>query len=213
MSRISRITAAVSVAALVGAGGISAAGAASAASEGSPGARPARSGPRPGGPMPAAHLRAIARALGVTTAQLEAALDANRPPKPAADAPADRGTGLARDLATALGVEVAQVKTILDANRPAKPAPGARKKGKRHKPDQAKLIAALASGLNLDQATVRAAFDKIDAAHQAEHASRDATMYTAIAAKLGVTADAVKAAFEANRPAERGRPARSGAPA
>ena len=127
------------------------------------------------------------------------------PAKPTGDGPrGDRGA-MASELATALGVTTAQVQTILDANRPVRPAagtPGTRPpRGAR--PSNTKLIAALAGGLNLDEATVQAAFDKIDAAHQAEHAARDAAMYTALAGKLGVSADAVKAAFEANRPAKR----------
>ena len=206
MSRIRKVTVAVSAAALLGAGGISAASAASTSSAGSPGSRPARSGPRPGGPMPAAALDAIAQALGVTSAQLTAALEATRPAKPAAGTRPDRGAGLASELATALGVDAAQVKTILDASRPAKPAAGARTKGKRGKPDDSKLIAALASGLNIDQATVQAAFDTIEAAHTAEHDAREATMYAAIATKLGVSAEAVKTAFEANRPVKPGGP-------
>lgn len=201
MSRIRKITAAVSVAALVGAGGISAANAASSSSDGRSGPGPAHSGPRPGGSMPAAQLNAIAQTLGVTSAQLKAALESTRPAKPNGDERPDRGAGLAGELATALGVDVARVKTILDANRPAKPSAGAHKKGKPGKPNDAKLVAALASGLNIDRATVQAAFDKLETAHRSEHEAREAAMYAAIAAKLGVSADAVKAALEANRPA------------
>jgi Clp amino terminal domain, pathogenicity island component len=200
MSRIRKITAAVSVAALVGAGGISAANAASSSNDGPSGSRPAHSGPRPGGPMPAAQLNAIAKTLGVTSAQLKAALEATRPEKPARGDRPDHGAGLASELATALGVDVAQVKTILDANRPAKPTAGARKQGKPGKPDDSKLVAALASGLNIDRATVQAAFDKLATTRRAEHDARETAMYAAIAAKLGVSADAVKAALEANRP-------------
>ncbi|HEX8159213.1 MAG TPA: hypothetical protein VF526_17645 [Solirubrobacteraceae bacterium] len=210
MSSIRKITAAVSAAALLGAGGISAADAATTSTDGTPGSRPARSGPRPDGPMPAASLDAIAQALGVSRTQLATALDTTRPSRPAGGKRPDRGAGLARDLATALGVDVAQVKTILDANRPAKPAQGARKKGKHRKPDSSKLVAALAGGLNLDQAIVQAAFDKIDAAHKAEHDGREVAMYAALASKLGVSADAVKAAFETNRPAKPGRPSTLG---
>jgi hypothetical protein len=102
-------------------------------------------------------------------------------------------------------VDVAQVKAILDANRPAKPAEGARKMGKHARPDNSKLVAALASGLHLERATIQAALDKIDATRKTEHDSREIAMYAAIASKLGVSANAVKAAFEANRPAKPAR--------
>ena len=207
MSRIRKITAAVSVAALVGAGGISAANAASSSSDGPSGSRPAHSAPRPNGPLSATQLHAIARTLGVTSAQLKAALDATRPAKrPRGERP-DRGAGPAGDLATALGVDVAQVKRILDANRPSRPAAGARKNGKPGKPSDSKLVAALASGLNIDRATVQAALDKLHAARKAEHDARESAMYAALSAKLGVSADAVKAVLVANRSTKPGRPA------
>ena len=52
---------------------------------------------------------------------------------------------------------------------------------------------------------MRAAFTKIEAAHRAEHTAREAAMYAADASDLGRSADAVKAAFEANRPARHAR--------
>jgi len=48
---------------------------------------------------------------------------------------------------------------------------------------------------------VQAAFDKLETARRSEHEARGTAMYAAIAAKLGVSADAVKAALEASRPA------------
>jgi len=201
--RIRKTAAIVSVAALLGGGGFSAAQAAS----GDGGSRPARSG----APTNSASLAKIASTLGVTTAQLKTAMVANRPAKPADGA---RGTdGMATELAAALGVTVADVQEILTANRPARPARPAAgttatrppRGGMGAKPGNTKLIAALASGLNLDAATVKAAFTKIEAARKAEHTARDSAMYAAIASELGLGADAVKAAFAANRPA---RPAR-----
>jgi protein-disulfide isomerase-like protein with CxxC motif len=114
---------------------------------------------------------------------------------------------MASELASALGVSTAQVQTILDANRPARPArPAAGTQATRPargaKPANTKLLAALADGLNLDTATVKAAFDKIEAAHRAEHTAREAAMYAALAAELNLSTDAVQAAFEANRPAK-----------
>jgi hypothetical protein len=199
--RIRKATAIISAAALLGGGGIGAAQAAS----GESGSRPARSGHGPGGgPMSTASLAKIASTLGVSTAELKAAMQATRPAKPAGDR--TRGANaMASELATALGVSTAQVQAILDANRPAKPAAGTQgtRPPRGARPSNTKLIAALSGGLKLDTATVQAAFDKIDAAHAAEHTTREAAMYAALAAKLGVGADAVKAAFEANRPAKR----------
>ncbi len=210
MSRIRKVTAAVSAVAVLGAGGLTAAQAATSSATKDSTSSSARPGAkRGGGPMSTAQLAAIAKTLGVTSAQLKAALDATKPAKPAGAKP-DRGDGMATELATALGVDVAKVKTILDANRPAKPAAGTRpakpaagtRPAKGARPDQSKLIAALATGLGIDEATVKAAFDKIDAAHQADHAARDDAKFAAIAKELGLSTAAVKAAFEANRPAK-----------
>ncbi|MCW3015505.1 MAG: hypothetical protein JWO02_2597, partial [Solirubrobacterales bacterium] len=78
-----------------------------------------------------------------------------------------------------------------DGTRPARGA----------KPDDTKLVAALAAGLNLDAATVKAALAKLEAAHQAQHEARHAPPFAAIAKALSLDEAAVKAAFEANRPA------------
>jgi hypothetical protein len=192
--RIRKITAIVSAAALLGGGGIGVAQAAS----GDAGARPPRAGH-----MNRAALAKIASTLGVTTAQLQAALDASRPAKPA---DAARGpAGMASELAAALGADATKVEEILAANRPPKPAHAAANAGRPPrgaKPSNAKLVAALASGLDLDTATVKAAFAKIEAAHQAERTAREAAMYAAVASDLGLSTDAVRAAFEANRPAQ-----------
>jgi hypothetical protein len=194
--RIRKATAVLSAAALLGGGGLSAAQAAS----GDGGSRPARSGPGRGH-VTSAQLAKIAATLGVSTAQLQAALTAARPARPTGARGAD---GMAGELATALGVTTAQVQTILDANRPARPAAGTRgtRPPRGARPANTKLIAALADGLNLDTATVTAAFDKIEEAHRAAHTAGEAAMYAAVAARLGLSSDAVKAAFEANRPAK-----------
>lgn len=196
MPRIRKTAAIVTAAALIGGGGLSAAQAAT----GDGGPRPGRSG-QAGGPMNGASLANIASALGVTTAQLRTALEANRPAKPARSA---RGAdGMASALAAALGVDVADVQEILAANRPPRPSRGrsAGRPARGAKPSHAKLVAALARGLNLETATVKAAFTKIEAARKAEHTAREAAMYAAIASDLGLSADAVRTAFEANRPA------------
>ncbi|HEX4344856.1 MAG TPA: hypothetical protein VHZ31_04780 [Solirubrobacteraceae bacterium] len=211
MSRVRRITAAVSAAALVGAGGIGVAQAASQTSGSTKASHSAGPGDRHGGgpTMSSANLAAIAKALGVTTAQLKAAQDAAKPAQGTGGKPAS----MASTLAMALGVDAAKVQAILDANRPAMPAAGAKPAagtkpagGRPAKPDDAKLISALATGLNLDEATVKAAFDKIDAARKTADAARQTAMYAAIATSLGLSSDAVQAAFAANRPARHGPP-------
>ncbi|MEY2441559.1 MAG: hypothetical protein QOJ46_985, partial [bacterium] len=81
MTRMQKITATVSAVALLGTGGLTAAQAATTSSSSSKDTR-ARSarpgGKRGGGPMSSAQLAAIAKALGVTSSQLKAALDASR---------------------------------------------------------------------------------------------------------------------------------------
>ncbi|CAB4893511.1 unannotated protein [freshwater metagenome] len=163
-----------------------------------------------------AELTTIAKALGVTTAKLQAATDAARPAKPTGTR-ADRGADRAAEIAKALGVETAKVGTILEANRPAKPAgaqdgtrpaggpgrggpgPGGPRGGAR--PDDTKLIAALAKGLGIEEATVKTALSKVAAAHEAEHAERDTARYAAVAKSLGLEAADVRKAFEDARPA------------
>lgn len=204
--RIRKITAIVSASALVGGAGLGAAQAATAAKDRS--TSTSRQAPDERRGPSSADLAKIAAALDVTTAQLRSALDASRPAKPAAgeQPKGDRGAGRATALATALGVDVAKVQEILDANRPARPTAAQRSSGARPaKPDQTKLVAALAQGLDLDTTTVEAAFAKVDAAHRAEHDARHTAMYAALAEALDKTTAQVQAAFEANRPAKPGR--------
>lgn len=142
----------------------------------------------------------IATALGVSSADLRAALEANRPERPQGERPGPEQ--FASDIAAKLGVEESAVQEILEANRPERPQ-GKPKRGARPpKPDHSKLIAALADGLGIDQATVQAAFDELDAAHEAEHTAREQAMYASVADALGKTTAEVQAAFEANRPAK-----------
>lgn len=194
-TKVRKLTATVSAAALLGAGGVGAAQAASGTSD-----RPA--GPRGGHhALSTTQLQTIASKLGVTTAQLQTAIDANQPSRP----DGRRGEDMAATLAAALGVETAKVQTILDANRPAqrpaRPARGA----KPGKPDNSKLVSVLATGLNLDEATVKAALAKLEADRKTAHETQEDARYAAIATALGVDAANVEAAFEAVRPA---RPAK-----
>jgi hypothetical protein len=202
MSPFRKIAAVASTIALVGTAGLGVASAADQSASGSSTAttRPDR-GPRGGHELTTAQLQSIASKLGVTTTQLQAAIAANRPARPSGTRP-DRGDGMAAELAAALGADAAKVAAILEANRPPRPStPPSSTTQRPAKPDESALIAALASGLNLDQSAVKAALAKVQAAHQAEHAARDSARYAAVAKTLGVDTDAVKAAFEAVRPA------------
>ncbi|MEV4422694.1 hypothetical protein AB0L40_22365, partial [Patulibacter sp. NPDC049589] len=68
--------------------------------------------------------------------------------------------------------------------------------------DDTKLVAALATGLGIDEAKVKTALADIAAAHEKDHAAKDAARYAAIAKTLGLEAKDVQAAFEAARPAK-----------
>lgn len=119
------------------------------------------------------------------------------------DRPAHRGGGplssatLAK-IAAQLGVTTTQLKAAMAATKPAKPAAGTDRRAGR----ATELATALASGLGIDEATVTAAFTKIEAARKAEHTARETAMYAALAKELGLSTDAVRTAFEANRPAK-----------
>ncbi len=200
--QVRKIAAIVSTSALLGGGGLVAANAATAASDGSTSTSSSSTMKR-GGAMSAATLAKIADALGVSSADLQAAVDAGKSAKQ--EQRGDRGAARSTELAEALGVDAAKVKTIIEANRPQKgtsterPARGA-------KPDQTKLAAALASGLDLDAATVKAALTKLDTARKAKGDSRHDAMYSAVAKQLGLSTTDVKAAFEANRSAPQQAP-------
>ena len=157
-------------------------------------------GPRHGGP----DLAKLAAKLGVTEAQLKAAIDATRPA--AGAKPGDHRDALATDLAAALGVSTDKVQSILDANRPARPAAGTKPAAgtRPPKPDSSALVSALSSGLSIDTATVQAAFDKLQAAHEADHSAREAAMAAALAKQLNLDAVTVQKALASLRPAGRG---------
>jgi hypothetical protein len=149
-----------------------------------------------GGPGSHADLAAVAKKLGVTTTQLQSALDRARPADAGKDR-GDRGADRAAALAKALGVDTADVQKILDANRPSRDAGGP---GRGTRPDDSALISALAKGLNKSEADVKAAVAKAEQAHQAEHQARETAMYAAVAKALGKDTADVKAAFQAARP-------------
>ena len=177
------------------AGGFSAAQAATESSAAESQTRSAASKPRRGDD--ATRLAALAKKLGVTTAPLRAAFEATRPDAPGRG---DRRGDLAADLAAALNVETAKVQELLDANRPTRSE--RRRPARGERPGHAALITALAEGLSLDEAAVKAAFDKLRAAREADHDARHAAMVAALAKELGLSAEKVEAAFEAHRPAK-----------
>lgn len=193
MSR-NRVIAAVSAAALLGAGGLGAAQSAQSATDtpsNTSSSRPAKRA------ISTTQLAGIAKTLGVTSAELKAAMDDARPTK---GSKADERAGRAAALAKALGVQTSAVQEILDANRPATPAEGSRpSRGSR--PDQSTLVAALASGLNLSEAQVKTALATVRADDRAAHEARHDAVTAAIATTLDLDAADVKAAFDANRSA------------
>jgi len=192
--------------ALLGTAGLGVASAADQSASGSPTATTRLDrGPRGGRELTSAELQSIASKLGVTTTKLQAALAANRPARPSG-ARTDRRDDMAAELATALGADATKVAAILEANRPARPStPPSPSAARPAKPDDSALIAALASGLNLEPSAVKAALAKVQAAHQAKHEARDNARYAALAKTLGVETAPVKSALEAVLPA---RPAR-----
>ena len=181
-----KIAALISTAALMGGVGIATA------------ADGASSGKRGGPPKPP--IGKIATALGVSNAELRSALEANKPERPTGERPGP--ADFAADIAEKLGVETSAVTEILEANKPARPAQRPQRGTKPPKPDHTKLIAALAEGLGIEQATVQSAFDELRTEHEAEHEARHQALYAAVAEALGKTTEEVQAAFEANRPAK-----------
>lgn len=233
--RIRKAAAVASSVALIGAAGIGVANAADTTSTGT--TTTAAKGPGPGrGPgARSEELAAVAKTLGVTTAKLQAAVEAERPAK--GERPKKDDDARAAEIAKALDVETAKVQTILEANRPTPPKagdrPAAPKAGEKpptpkagEKPpapkagerpaggphggrgpggprvDDAKLIAALAKGLSIDEAKVKTALAEVAAAHEKDHEAKDTARYAAIAKTLGLEATDVRKAFEAARPAK-----------
>ena len=118
------------------------------------------------------NIAALARELGVTRAQLRAALNAVG----AGDRP-DKGD-LAADIAAALGVEESAVEEILDDGP----------RGPGHD-----LVEELASGLNIDEAKVEDALEQL-------HEQRRDAFAAALAEELGLDAADVEEALDSFRP-------------
>ena len=194
--RIRRFTALVGTAALVSGAGL---GVAQAQDTTTTPAKPAKSARPHGGPS-AAQVKALAEKLGVSTTELRSAMAATRPSRTAGARRGGPGD-MAAAIATALDADPAKVQSILESSRPvdaAPPKPGT-------KPDTTALVAALATGLGLEQSVVSDAVAKVEAAKRAEHEARHAEMAAALAEKLGLTTAKVQAALEATRPAKPAR--------
>jgi hypothetical protein len=195
--RTRKLTAAVVAAAVLGAAAVAAAQAATSPRDASS-ATAEHAGRAPQPRLTSAQLDSVASKLGVTAARLQAALEANRPARPSGDRAGGPCAEMASDLASVLGVDAAKVQAILDANRPSEPM---RPQGARPgRPNETALVAALASGLGLDEQAVKAALGKLHTAREAEHEARHDAQDAAIAKALGVETSAVEAAFEAVRP-------------
>jgi hypothetical protein len=133
------------------------------------------------------NIAALARELGVTRAQLRAALNAVG----AGDRP-DKGD-LSADLAAALGVEQSAVEEILEANRPdGRRGPGG-------PGGHGDIVEALASGLNIDEAKVEDALESL-------HEQRRDAFAAALAEELGLDAADVEEALDSFRPGPPPRP-------
>jgi len=137
-------------------------------------------------------LAAVAKALGVSEADLQKAVQAARPQPPANGDPPQR-RDFAAAIAKELGVATADVQAVLDANRPSRG-------------DDTALVAALVKKVSVTESKAQAALDAVKKAYEANHQARETAMYAAIAKALGKDPDAVRKAFEANRPAKPATP-------
>ena len=147
-----------------------------------------RDGRRPG---KARFARALAKELGISTAKVRSALAESKGDR--------RGPPALDDLAEELGVSEAKLRSALEDIRP--------RAFRRHRGGdrmQAKLVAALAKGLDKDASEVRAALRKVRAAHEKEHAARRDEFAQKLADKLGISVDKVKAALPAGGPGHHG---------
>ncbi|MEI7924634.1 MAG: hypothetical protein WCI61_00370 [Chloroflexota bacterium] len=174
---------------------------------------PADRGPRGGG----AHFEALAKALNTTPDALKAAIKAaHEETKPATKPTTDAEREAQRAkyeaaLAAKLNVTVDALKAALEANKPAHGPGGPGGKGERRGPGaEGPGIAKLATALNTTpdklEAAMKAAHEETKPATKpttdAEREAQRAKFEAALAAKLNVTVDQLKAALEANKPAK-----------
>lgn len=183
----------------------------------------------PGGPGRGgfgAEAAAVAKALGVTEAELKKAVEAARPAKDSGTSRPDKADRLeetAAALAKELGESTADVQAVIESLRPAagtrpdrgdQPSgttpPAGDRGGRGHggpgrggfARNEAALVTALAKKFSISEAKAQAAVDAVQKAHEAEHAAREEAFYAAVAKSLGKSADDVQKAFEAARPAK-----------
>ena len=170
-------------------------------------------GPADRGPRGAEHLAALATALNTTPEALKAAIKAAHEETKPATRPTTEAERQAQRLkyetalAAKLNVTVDALKAALEANKPAH-GPGG--KGERRGPGLAKLATALNTTPEGLEAAMKAAREETKPATKpttdAEREAQRAKFEAALAAKLNVTVDQLKAALEANKPARPAKP-------
>lgn len=143
----------------------------------------------------AAEAKVIADALGVETATVQKVLEAQRPARPAA--PKAGTTPGATTPDTPAGTTPPDGGPRGHGGRGHGGHGGPMRGGKFN---QTALIAALAKATGKSEAAVKAALAKAQTAHEAEHQERAAEFAKKLAAELGLNADKVAAALDANRP-------------
>jgi transposase-like protein len=168
-------------------------------------ARPgAPAGPAAGGPA-----AELAKALGVETAKVQEILDARRPTRKDDDGKAKGHDGPGRGGPGFGGPGhggPGHGGPGFGGPGPGRPG-GFGSGGPGRDPGaNTDLVAALATGLGLDEAKVQSALADLAKARETERTTRETERYAAIAKALGKDADAVKRAFEAARPTPPGKP-------
>lgn len=144
----------------------------------------------------AAEAKVIADALGVETATVQKVLEAQRPARPAA--PNAGTTPGATTPDTPAGTTPRKGEGPRGHGGRGHGGPGGPMRGGKF--NQTALITALAKATGKSEASVKAALAKAQTAHEAEHQERAAEFAKKLAAELGLNADKVAAAIEANRP-------------
>lgn len=163
------------------------------------------------GPRRAQDPTALAKALGVSVTQLEAAMEAARAKTTASDPETDAAAQI-KTIAAALNTTEATVQAVLDAARPAGNEQRSGQPGHRGGAFAAQptLITALATATGKSEATVKAALGDADEAQAAARLKREAEFANNLAVQLGLTESKVAAALEASRPAKPTRAAKQG---
>jgi hypothetical protein len=141
----------------------------------------------------------LAKALGVKTADVQEVLEANRPARPKNGARPARPKDGTKPPAGRGGFGGPGGPGGGHGRHGGGPGGPGGRGGARF--DDAALVAALAKGLDVSEAKVKAALADLVAAREKEHEAREDERYAAIAKTLGLDAADVEKAFEAARPA------------